>query len=262
MGSGIYVALSGAKAETNHIDVIANNLANISTIGFRSDDLLFSSLLSKDAAKMGVKGSLPAEAEILPGLDHSSLSKMNNFVQIVGGKTDFSQGRLLKTDDPLNVAIQGEGFFVVQDKEGEKYYTRDGSFHLNEEMELTHSSGDRVMDENDAPIRIDLSKEFEIKSDGRIVQDGKEMAKIALVKFTEPSQLQKKGHSQFINTKPETPPEPDTKSIVMDGMLERSNVNPIAEMTKLIAVSRRFEIIQQLIKQHYKLDEQSIQRAR
>ncbi len=262
MGSGIYVALSGAKAESNHLEVIANNLANISTIGFRTDDLIFSSLLAKDAEKAGVKGSLPAEAEIMPNMDHSSLARMNNFVQIVAGKTDFSQGRFIKTEDPLNMAIQGEGFFVVQDKEGNKYYTRDGAFHLNEELELTHSSGDLVLDENEAPIRLDLSKDFEVKSDGRIIQDGKELSKIAVVKFTEVDALQKKGHSQFINTKPENTPEPDVKSVVLSGMLERSNVNPIVEMTKMIAISRRFEVIQQLIKQHYKLDEQSIQRAR
>lgn len=226
MDSGYYAACTALASRTQALDTIANNLANVSTIGYRTQHNNFSSVL--------------AVAENKPG---SSLNQAINDYGIMSGTTlDFSQGALQKTGNELDVAIQGKGFFVVQTKNGEEY-TRNGSFQVSSKGQLVTSNGDPVIgDKGNMAI---LPGKVSISPDGTISSNGAVAGKLKVVEFPAGTQLTSQGDTYY--SAPAGTEMPSTESSVQQGMLESSNVNPVSSMVELITAQRSAEMMQKAL---------------
>jgi flagellar basal-body rod protein FlgF len=219
MQSGLYVALSGQVALQRRLDTIASNVANMNTVGYRADGVTFN-------AEMARAG--------------------DNNVAFASTGTDFisrKSGAMTKTDNPLDVAVQGDGWFAIKTPNGTAY-TRDGRMQISETGALETLNGYPVLDAGAAPIVLDSSAGAPIISqDGMINQGGKQVGAIGLFAIDERAILTRSDNSAVTSDKPVTPILDFTKNGVVQGFAEGSNVNPIMEMSKLISVTRAFDAI-------------------
>jgi len=217
-------------------ELIANNLANVNTPGFKGQRA-FSTMLKKS---MGQDAAGTAEASSrVPAAGRAVEGE-----RTVGIYTSFEQGRIEHTHRDLDLAIDGEGFFVVDTPFGERY-TRSGSFTLTEAGLLSTYGGNLVMGAG-GPIAVQ-GERVEVTPDARVVVDGEEVDTIRVVTFSQPENLDRQGNT-FAST---TEPYQDvdfTRTQVVQGALERSNVNPIDEMVEMIAIHRGFEADQRSIR--------------
>jgi flagellar basal-body rod protein FlgF len=226
MDSGYYAACAALVSRTEALDTIANNLANASTVGYRSQHNVFSSVL---AEANGASGSPLNQA-------------MNNFGVLSGTTLDQSQGALQKTGNNLDVAIEGSGYFVVQTANG-PMYTRNGGFQVSIKGQLITSSGDPVLGSS-GPITMPPG-EVSISADGTISSNGALAGKLKVVQFAPGTTLTSAGETYY-----SAPPKteiPATDSTVKQGMLESSNVNPVASMVELITAQRSAEMMQKAL---------------
>jgi flagellar basal-body rod protein FlgF len=235
---GLYTAASGMMLQLARQDVVANNIANVNTAGFKKDtttcrafpDMLISRLGEVTSNPDATRSSLPPV--VIGGLGTGAVVD-----RII---TDFSQGNTKKTDNPLDLALNGEGYFVVQTPQGERF-TRDGSFKLNEEGLLTTNQGYPVLDQDDNQIWAD--SDFTVNSQGDILVDGEVIARLKIVTFIDPQMLQKEGDNLRSQGQYEWAANPQ----VMQGYLEESNVNAVKEMINLITVTRAYESLQKVV---------------
>jgi flagellar basal-body rod protein FlgF len=226
MDSGYYAACTALVSRTEALDTIANNLANASTVGYRAQHNVFSSVL-QDASNAS----------------QSPLSQaMNNFGILSGTTLDQSQGALQKTGNNLDLAIQGSGYFVVQTPNG-PMYTRNGGFQVSSKGQLITNSGDPVMGAN-GPISVPPG-EVSISADGTISSKGAVAGKLKVVDFAPGTTLTSAGETYY-----SAPPKteiPAADSTVKQGMLESSNVNPVTSMVELITAQRSAEMMQRAL---------------
>lgn len=216
----ILITLSRTTALERRMNVIANNIANINTPAFKANGTLFS--------------------EFLEGRSGSGAS----FVQDIGSYTNFVDGPLLSTDNPLDLAIKGEGFFTVESPDGPRY-TRHGVFHLNQAGQIVNSEGYPLLSNAGAPIAIPAgATEIDINENGVVSTAEGDVGTIGLVRFENPQVLQKESGSLFSST--ETG-EPATGATVHQGMIEGSNVQAVIEMANMIQVSRSYQSAQRMI---------------
>ena len=226
MDSGYYSACAALVSRTQQLDTIANNLANVSTVGYRAERTVFSSVLSKAGEGSG-----------------SELNRaINNFGVLTGTDLDQSQGALQKTGNDLDLAIQGPGYFVVQTANG-PVYTRNGSFQISSKGQLITSTGDAVMGER-GTITM-LPGPVSISADGTISSKGAVTGKIEVVEFPAGTKLTSVGDSYY--SAPANTAEASTSSDVRQGMLESSNVNPILGMVELVTAQRTAEMMQRAL---------------
>jgi len=213
MSDAFTSAYSALEARMKIVDVIANNLANAQTTGFKRD---FGRILQSEE-----------------GFD-------------VGTAVDLTPGDLTTTNNDLDVAINGSGFFEIQTPEGIRY-TRAGSFSLNDKGDLVTKDGMPVLSTSDTPIHVGEGA-VSIQDTGAVTVDGNEIASIKIVNFKKLDGLQKEGFYRFsFNGEPqdvEAVAEPKVKS----GHLEHSNVNAVDEMVHLMAAYRDFESVQRTVK--------------
>ena len=249
MENTLLVGLSRQVTLERQIDVIANNVANVSTNGFKADRSLFREYLMPTAR----------EDNFASGRDRSL-----SHVQDRATFHDFAQGSPDQTKNPLDIAIKGDGFFVVQTPAGERY-TRDGGFQINSQGQLATASGDLVLG-NTGPITFQQTdKQISIAADGTItVMEGTSRvdsirAKLRLVNFTQPQRLRKEGGNLY-SIGEGNAAQPDTKSTVAQGFIERSNVNAVVEMTRLIEVSRIYTQIANMLQQQHDLHRTAIEK--
>lgn len=226
MDSGFYAATSALMARTQALDTIANNLANASTVGFRGEHNVFSSVL---ASAEGASGSALNQA-------------MNSFGIMSGTSLDSTQGALQKTGNDLDVAIQGTGYFVVQTANG-PVYTRNGSFQVSSKGQLVTSSGDAV--EGDKGELTILPGKVSISADGTISSNGAVSGKLKVVDFPAGTQLTSIGNTYY--SAPKDSAEQAANSDVRQGALESSNVNPVANMVELVTAQRSTEMMQRAL---------------
>ncbi|NLC52836.1 MAG: flagellar hook-basal body protein [Firmicutes bacterium] len=224
---GLYTAASGMNHELNRQDAIANNLANINTSGYKKDEMIGASF----------------HHELYYALDRRSIQPIG-FAPL-GVETDevytyLATGNILTTENPLDLAIVGAGYFVV-DNGANQALTRNGHFTRNAQGYLATDNGELVLGEN-GPIRLDGP--VEISADGIIRSNDQVIDRLLVVMPADEALLVKEGHSRFIFdgewTRLET-------AVVQQGALENSNVNTIEEMTKMIAVTRAYESNQKVI---------------
>ena len=228
MNSGLYPALSGNIAAMKRMDIISNNLANINTPGYKKDKMLFESMLSGAANPPAVPQGATADP---------ILQKDNVYV-------DYGSGPVTQSGNQLDLAINGDGFFVVQTPEGPAY-TRQGNFHLGADGTLVTSDGFPVMGQS-GPIRVQGGL-VEIDSKGLVTVDGESTGTISVVDFPKPYNLKKTSSAQFQPVDPQVTPQAATGSI-NQGQLEGSNVDSISEMVQMIETSRYFDSCQRAIK--------------
>ncbi len=223
MDSGYYAACAGLRAETQTLELIANNVANTSTSGYRGQQARFSSLLMSSA-----------------GLEAGALNRaINDFNVLEGSHLDLSPGNLEATGNPLDFAIEGHGFFAVQSKQGTAY-TRDGGFQISPNGLLTTSTGESVLGEQ-GPITLP-SGPLSISGDGTISVNGAVSGKLRLVEFAPGASPQALGGSLYTAEAAGVRPSPD--SSIRQGMKESSNVNAVTAVTEMIAVQRRAEMLE------------------
>jgi flagellar basal-body rod protein FlgF len=226
MDSGYYAAGTALVTSTQQMDTIANNLANASTVGYRAEKDIFSSVLA-DASNAG----------------SSDLDKaINNYGILSGTILDQSQGALQKTGNDLDVAIQGPGYFVVQTANG-PMYTRDGSFQVSGKGQLVTQTGDAVMGESGTLTM--LPGKVSISADGTISVNGAVSGKIHIVDFPAGTKVESAGNNYY--TAPPDTAETSTDSDVRQGFLESSNVNPILGLVDLITAQRSAEMMQRAL---------------
>jgi len=250
MENALLIGLSRQTALQRELDVVANNIANVNTTGFKADGMVFAEYLQTRAS-----------SDLFASPD-----RRMSFVQDSTSWHDMSQGTVQQTGAPLDVAIDGEGMLVVQTARGERY-TRSGSLQLNNLGELVTTSGDKVLGEN-GPIVLQLTdRDIEITKTGTIkVREGNSLTtdstrgKLRLVTFANPQQLRKDGASTFAAPEGVTPtPLPDANAHVLQGSIEKSNVRPVIEMTRMIELTRAYTEVATILQQQGDMRKNSIQ---
>ena len=249
MENTVLVGLSRQVALQRELDVVANNVANLNTTGFKAGGALFEQYLSPVARDNTFSG---ADTRL-------------NFVQDRATWLDLSQGTIQQTGNPLDVAIDGTGFLVVQTPRGERY-TRNGALQINATGELVTSEGFQVLGES-GPITFQTSDhDIIINPDGSIrVREGSSAmadssrGKLRVMEFATPQQLQKDGSSLF-TASPNMQPRPAAEARVVQGAVEKSNVQGVLEMTRLIEVTRAYSEVAAILQQQSELRHDSIDR--
>ena len=222
MQSATYVALSRQTVLGRQMDVIANNLANMSTAGFKNEKQLFQEYLEPSP----VRGRTIA------------------YVRDAGVVRDTHQGDLSRTGNPLDVGIDGNGYFQVSTVDGPRY-TRNGRFQLDANRTLVTSQGYQVLDATGQPISIPQgASSISIGTDGTVSSDTGPVGKIALSSFANQQDLVPAGSGLYVTSATATP---DTTSTVHQGTLEDSNVQPILEMTQMLDVQRAYAAAHNII---------------
>ena len=258
MNSGLYAAYLGMRARQQRLDLVANNIANASTAGFKADRLLYRSI---EAAENGAKqaeanttgttpvpaGANPATATATaPAVDPQAarLSTTRNGREVgvmTTETTDFSPGPIRDTGRSLDIALDGDGFIAVQTPRGERY-TRQGSLTMDNAGQLVTQSGQLVIGDG-GPITVPPG-EVTIGSDGTISVGGRSAGQLKIVHFANVNAaLAKEGNSLFVATGREKPTEA-TGTRVVQGALEMSNVNSLTEMVAMMQNTREFESLQ------------------
>jgi len=247
MENTLLIGLSRQVTLERQMDVIANNVANVNTNGFKADRSLFQEYL------------MPTARE-----DNFAAGRDRRISHVVDRATfhDFAQGSPDATKNPLDVAINGDGFFVVQTPAGERY-TRDGNFQINNQGQLVNASGHPVLG-NGGPIQFQQTdKQVQISADGTVtVLEGTGRTdsirgKLRLAKFSQPQRLVKEG-SNLYSVGEGNAVQADTKSTVAQGFVERSNVNAVAEMSRMIEINRVYTQISSLLQQQHDLHRTAI----
>ena len=239
MDNSLYVGLSKQMVLQRQMDIIANNIANADTSGFKVEALAVTEDPQAPAFTLG--GPAPVK-----------------FVMPNGVIRDFSQGSLHRTDSPFDVAIDGRGFFKLQTAQGERY-TRDGRFRMDDTGKLVGANGAPVLDDGGGEISLNPEKgPFSVSSDGTLSQGTERIGKLGVVTFQNLSTLEKVGDNLMQNTSNQTPTAA-TDVKLRQGMLEGSNVNPILEITRMIEVSRAYEQMAKMMDTQGDLSTQAIQ---
>jgi flagellar basal-body rod protein FlgG len=238
---GLYTAISGMITQEAKEDTITNNLANVNTVGFKSDNLAigdFKDVLLQNYDKIvGGRNVRNVIGSISLG---SGIDSVN---------TEFTQGMINSTNKPTDFAIEGKGFFTVQRNNGignGQYYTRDGHFHINMKGVLVDDSGDTVIGKNLqtnqlGPINVGNGK-FICDANGNISINGNPMYKLYTVDFKNYKTLTKIGDNLYQGSNPT-----QNNAVVRQGSLEKSNVNLINAMTDMMTTMRSFETDQKVV---------------
>ena len=222
MDAGMYKALSGAVAQMRHLEVASQDLANVNTSGYKRQRLAFGEVLARRQ---------PADDR--PG----------GWVAIGAQRTEWGQSAVGSTGNPLDLAIEGDGFFAIQTARGERY-TRNVGFTLKADGTLITPTGDPVLGET-GPLLVSGQK-IEIAGDGTLRTEEGEIGKLKIVRFAEPRQGVKEGSNLFSSV-PANVRLADDNVRVVQGSLEQSNMNPIDGMISLITINRQFESYQRAI---------------
>lgn len=246
---GFVAAANGMQALINQNDSTANNVANVNTVGYKKQSLVFKNIYDANIVQ---ESKSTGEA--------NSIGELSVGSQVQKLTYDFSQGTLNKTDSPFDVAVEGDGFFKIQSFNGDILYTRNGSFTLNNEGSLVTKDGEYVLDNMNKQIKIKTNdvvmhsiNDIIITEDGQIELNNENnpivMQKIGIFDFHNKEDMVNVGGSKFKPTDPTTNPEvKPTKFTLQQGYLELSNANVVREMIQNISTSRNYEALSKLIK--------------
>jgi flagellar basal-body rod protein FlgF len=249
MENALLVGLSRQIALTRELDAVANNIANLNTTGFKADSTVF-------------------EEFLMPAARDTTFAPPDTRVSFVRDRAtwhDFGQGPAQATGNPLDATINGNAFFVVQTAAGERY-TRNGAFQINSTGELVTSEGDRVLGEG-GPIQFQSTdNSVSIEPDGTIrVREGSNATvdsargKLRLVSFDQPQRLQKDGGSRFLAPNG-VQPQPAPLATVAQGVIEKSNVRAVVEMTRMIDITRTYTQIATILQQQADLRRSAVEK--
>jgi flagellar basal-body rod protein FlgF len=232
MENSSYVAISRQATLWRQMEVVANNMANVNTPAFKSEQSMFADQLVRTKA------------------DYSPFGSKVAFVRDVGVLRDTQEGPMSKTDNPLDVAIHGNGYFTIDTPSGSRY-TRDGHFRLDENGMVVTTAGFPVLQGNGNPIVLAPNEsKVTIAGDGTVSTENGQIAKIQVVRFANEQTMRKAGDNSYLAT--ETPTPVDRPDLVQ-GMVEESNVQAVSEMTNMMSILRSYEGVQSLIQNEHDL---------
>jgi len=238
MDNAIYVGLSKQMLLQRELDMAANNLANVDTVGFKFEEML-------------------AGADPTPSTRRGGTTPPLTFVTANGMLRNYTQGPLTQTGAPLDVAIDGKGFFKISTASGTRY-TRDGRFMLDPTGKIVTQDGDAVQGGGD--ITLDPKKgPVAISYNGEISQSGQIVGKLDVVSFDSLSALSKDGANLYRNDSNLTE-QPANSASLKQGMLEGSNVQPITQITRLIEISQAYNAVSTMMSSTASLSSNTIQR--
>lgn len=222
MENASYIGLSQQMALARRLEITANNMANINTTAYKGESPLFEEYLVTD-----------------PEMPQMS------YVHDYGTFRDMREGVLTHTGRPLDLAISGDGFFTIETDDGPQY-TRNGSFRLNPDGILETNDGNPVLNDRGQPIQVDLEfKDVFITKDGTINIAPDETDKIDLVRFDNSQELKKIGNGLYSREDQEALPAEE--AAILQGKLEKSNIQPILEMTTMVDIMRSYQSAQKLL---------------
>ncbi len=217
MESSIYVAAAAQRNINKQLTIVANNIANMNTVGFRSENIDFKSIVSRTSQD---DVHFPVVAQLYPA---------------------SSQGSLLETGNPLDIALSGDGWFSIMIPTGPAY-TRDGRLQISPFGELQTLEGHPVLDSGGAPIQLDpKSGPPEIHQDGRIFSNGRLVGNIGVFEVPPENLVSRYSNAAFISSVPGLPITLGTGNSITQGFVEQSNVDPIKELANLIAITKTFQ---------------------
>ena len=240
MDNTMLIGLTRQLTLRRQMDVVANNIANANTQGFKAERMM----LEPDTSMRARHQDGPNRAKFV---DEWAMGR------------DFTQGSLTHTSRPLDLALEGDGFFMLETDAGERF-TRDGAFTLNPYGELVTSDGARVLDNGGAPIVLDpAAGQISIGEAGEITQNGLQVAQVGIAQFANQGELTKTGDNRYA--------APDDAERVAEelprvkqGFLESSNVRPMLEITTMMEVSRAYASVTRMIKDTDELSRKAIDR--
>lgn len=229
-----YIALSRQSVLRRKMDVIAQNLANMTTPAFKGEDMMFVEHLKKTGEN-----------------DRVSL------VQDIALLRNLGEGPMTKTDNPLDLAISGPGYFVVETIDGERY-TRNGTFQLDAQGQIVTTQGDPVLGTDGNPITIPVNEpEISIARDGSVSAGETLISRIQVVSFENEQALEKQSNSLLARGEQE--PQAAEEGEVIQGMIEGSNVQGIVEVTRMINTIRSYTATSKLVDQEHERQRRAIQ---
>lgn len=241
MENAAYIGLSRQMTLRRELDIVANNVANADTTGFKVEQLMVGTEIGQRARNDAIRPSA-------------------SFVIDNGVGRDFGQGSMAQTGRTLDFAIAGEGaFFTVRDGAGGEAYTRDGAFTMDPEGRLTTKQGQAVLGDG-AEIVLDPERgPPSVAADGTITQQGQITGRLSVVRFETLGVLEKGGDSLYRNRSNAVPIEAADAQI-HQGSLEASNVNPLIEITNLVEISRAYESVTRMIENTNDLSRRAVER--
>lgn len=217
-----YVTLSRQSGLLKNMQIIANNIANMSTDGFRREGAIFAEMVDRGNVLGGAAALTEARVRV----------------------TDFSQGVMAPTGGTFDFAIEGEGFFMVETPDGQAL-TRAGSFARSAEGEIVTKDGNRVLDEGGAPLfATPDAREITVATDGTLSADGQPVGRLGVVNVPEPEKMTRAGSGLFTTDQDLIPAE---NTAVFQGFIEKSNVDPVREIARMIEVQRAYEMGQNFL---------------
>ena len=221
MESPLLIAITGQEALARKMDMVSNNIANMNTTGFKQQKMMFQDLMVQ-----------PEQGEKMEFVGESATYR------------DNSGGPLEQTGNDLDVALEGNGYFAVSTPSGPRY-TRAGNFQLNSNGEIVTASGNAVLGTNNSPLVVpEGATQVTIKGDGTVSTEQGEVGQMQVVKFANEQNLEEISSGLFSSS---TPPLPAEGTKTVQGMLEKSNVQPVIEMAQMIDILRSYQRLQSII---------------
>jgi len=248
MENALLVGLSRQMVLERQLDVVANNVANVNSNGFKADQQLFEEYLTSGAHEDNFRGA----------------DRRVSYVQDRGTYRDFTQGSLERTGNAFDVAVVGAGFLTVQTANGERY-TRDGSMHMNNVGQLVTANGDAVLGTGGPIVFQPTDHDINISPDGTVtVVEGSShtdsiRGKLRIVSFADPQAAQKEG-SNLYTAGNGAAPQQDAKSTIQQGYVEKSNVNAVAEMSHMVEVMRSYQQVASMLQNQSDLRKNAIEK--
>ncbi len=228
MENTLFIALSRQMTVRRQMDVVANNIANMNTTGFKGEKMMFVEHLVRSEGSGSVLGD-----------------KLS-YVRDIATVRDTTKGDIKQTGNPLDIAIAGEGYFVIEGRTGEQY-TRNGHFQMDATGQLVTGNGDTVLSDSGQPFFFGpTDTQITIAGDGTVSTENGPLGRLKVVEFESEYGLQQAGGAMF-NANDGNPPKDVEFPQIMQGALESSNVQPIIELTKMITVQRSYDGARSLI---------------
>ncbi len=232
-------AAGGLQASMDSFDMLANNLSNASTSGFKADREFYSTFLAPDAVN-----------DFDPSVGEAPLVQKQ--------WTDFSQGTLTATGNTTDFALSGTGFFTVNGPKG-PLYTRNGNFHLTPQGALVTAEGYPVRLVGGQTVQSQSASPLQVGPDGQVLQDGNPLGQLELASFKDQSQLGRSAGTYFNNADPTANPVTASNAQVLQGKVESSNAAPPESAVRMVSLMRQFEMLQRAIKIGTDMNRQALQ---
>lgn len=236
-----YVALSHQKALRRQLDLVANNIANMNTAGYKRENAIFETYLEK------MDSSLTDSA------------KPVSFVLDQGFAHDTTAGDLIPTNEPTDVALVGEGYFTIRTEDGQIAYTRNGNFRISDEGYLVTDSGAQVMSDGEQPIQFTPQEtDFHIASDGTVSSNLGPRGRLLVTAFESEVQMKKIGASMMTGEGGKALPPEEVK--LKSGVIEGSNVKPVIELADMIEILRAYQSTTRLLDKYDDIRQRGIEK--